>query len=302
MREVVFDRFGPPEVLRLVERPDPVPDAGQVRVRVRSVGVQPFDAAVRRGAMDVPIRFPQGLGNEFSGVVDRIGIGVTGVAEGDEVLGWAPLASLADYVVVEPDAFVRKPASMPWNEAGAIGASGQTALTALRELGVGPGDTLLVHAAAGGAGTAAVQLARARGARVLGTASAANHGYLASLGAVPISYGPGLIDRVRASAPDGVDAALDAIGGDALRDSLDLVADRQRIGTLVDHAEADRLGVLGIRAVRSTDQLRELTALHEQGAFQVTLRARFPLEDVAAAHREIESGHGRGKVVVEVSG
>lgn len=304
MRAVVFDRFGGPEELRVAELEVPSPGPGQVRVRVQTAGVQPFDAAVRQGEMPVPVSLPQQLGNEFAGVIDRVGDGAADSAGnrwavGAEVLGWAQLASLAEYVVADADAVIAKPSGLPWAEAGALGASGQTALTALRVLRVGPGDTLLVHAAAGGAGSMAVQIARARGAEVIGTASAPNHAYLRSLGATPVSYGPGLAGRVRGHAP-GVTAALDAVGGSALQDSLALVSDRDRIGTLVGHDVADRLGVHGIRAQRRVDQLAELLDLHRQGRLRVSIRRVLPMDEIVEAHRLVETGHGIGKVVIQV--
>lgn len=298
MRAVIVDRYGAPEVLKIVELSRPLPSSTEVLVRVRAAGVQPFDTYVRQGRDGFRFDLPHQLGNEFAGTVDSVGEAVEGVAVGDEVLGWAALSSHADYVVTGQEAIVAKPAAMPWDEAGAISASGQTALTALRELRVRPGDTLLVHGAAGGAGSAVVQLARHRGARVIGTASEANHEHLRTLGAVPVAYGPGTVDRVRAAAPDGVNAALDIVGGQALHDALTLVSDRRRIGTLVEHSLADELGVLGIRAQRSTEQLRELVAAHQAGALKVTIRSRHPVEQIATAHREVESGHGRGKVVI----
>lgn len=301
MRAVVFDRHGSADVLRIADLETPIPAAGQVRVRVRAAGIQPFDTAVRRGTMPVPVAFPQQLGNEFAGTVDELGPGVAGPwSIGTQVLGWAHMASLAEYVVADSEAITVKPADMPWDAAGTLGASGQTALTALHDLGVRAGETLLVHAAAGGAGTMAVQIARAYGARVLGTASARNHDYLRSLGATPLVYGPGLADRVRAAAPDGVDAVLDAVGGRAMHDSLGLVADRDRIGTLVDHDAAARLGVQGIRARRSVRNLEELVDLHQRGRLRVTIRRRLPLERIGEAHRIVETGHGAGKVVIHL--
>jgi NADPH:quinone reductase-like Zn-dependent oxidoreductase len=301
MRAAVFDRYGPPEVLRVVDLPAPVPRADQVRVRVRSAGVQPFDTYVRRGVPGFSAEaFPQQLGQEFSGVVDRPGRAVTGWVEGDEVLGWARLTSHAEYVVTDADAIVPKPGDMPWDAAGALSSSGQTAATALRALRLGPGQTVLIHAAAGGVGTMAVQVARARGARVIGTASTTNHAYLSDLGAIPVAYGPDLIDRVRAVAPDGVDAVLDAAGGQALQDSLDIVRDRSRIATLVDHDRADELGVCGVRARLGAGQLDELVALHQAGVLRVVIRAAFPLERIVDAHRAVEARHGAGKVVLRV--
>lgn len=298
MRAVIIDRHGGPEVLRVAELDRPRPSAGQVLVRVRASGVQPFDTYVRQGRDGFRFGLPHQLGNEFAGVVEGVGEAAEDVAEGDEVLGWAAMASQADYVVTGRDAIVAKPADMPWEEAGAISASGQTALTALVALRVGPDDTLLVHGAAGGAGSAVVQLARRRGAHVIGTASEANHSYLRELGAIPVGYGPGTVERVRAAAPNGVTVALDVVGGQALRDALALVPHRARIGTLVEHSEADRLGVLGIRAQRSGVQLRNLVTAYQTGALRVTIRSTHPLEKIADAHRDVEFGHGRGKVVV----
>jgi NADPH:quinone reductase-like Zn-dependent oxidoreductase len=301
MRAAVFHRYGSPRVLQVVNLPDPLPRPGQVRIRVRTAGVQPFDTYVRRGLPGFSVdAFPQQLGQEFSGIVDQIGDAVTGWAEGDEVLGWARLASHADYVLADRTAIVRKPVGMAWDVAGGLSSSGQTAYTAVRTLQVRAGETVLVHAAAGGVGTIAVQLARAWGARVIGTASPANHRYLAQLGVTPVAYGPGLVDRVRALAPDGVQAALDAAGGQALRDSVDLVRDRDRIATLVDHDSARELDVRGVRARLSAEQLDELADMHQAGTLRVVIRAAFPLERIAEAHRAVERRHGRGKVVLRI--
>ena len=298
MRAVIVDEYGPPDVLKVIELGQPSPGPGQVRVRVRAGGVQPFDTYLRQGRPAFRATLPHQLGNEFSGVVDALGPAAVGWSEGDAVLGWAHMTCLADYVIADTTAIVAKPPEMAWEVAGALSASGQTACTALRELQITAGETLLVHAAAGGAGSAAVQLARHHGARVIGTASRVNHDYLTSIGAIPVAYGRGLVDRVRTLAPNGVDAALDGIGGQALRDSLALVPDRNRIATLVDHEIADQLGVRGVRAQRSLDQLQQLVTAWQHGALEVAIRASFPLDDISQAHRAVEEGHGIGKVVV----
>lgn len=246
------------------------------------------------------IEFPQILGNDFAGVVDEVGADVTGLSVGDEVFGWALLSCYAQYLAVSADQLVTKPANMSWEVAGAFSASAQTAHTALRALEVGPGDTLLVHVAAGGVGTVAVQLAKAWGATVIGTASERNHDYLRSLGALPVTYGEGLADRVREQAPDGVTAALDAIGGEALDVSVELVEDRNRIGTLVDFARTEELGVRAIFSQRSAARLQELADLYAREELRVEISRAFPLESVADAHREVETGHVRGKVVLRI--
>jgi NADPH:quinone reductase-like Zn-dependent oxidoreductase len=270
MRAVVFDRFGPPDVLRIADLPDPEPGPGEVRVRVRAAGVQPFDVAVRRGAMPwVQVHFPQTIGQESSGVVDRLGEGAgeSGFTVGDAVLGSTMLNGNAELVCVPVANVVRKPDRLDFPTAAALVAASQTAAGALHELAVADGDVLLLHAAAGSVGTVATQLARQRGARVIGTASPANHDYLRRLGAIPVAYGDGLIEAVRATGPAPT-VALDAAGGEAIAQSVALGVAPDRVGTIVDDKSAAEHGARVVRA------------------------------DVVAAHTAVESRHGRGKVVL----
>ncbi|MEV0424806.1 NADP-dependent oxidoreductase [Streptosporangium canum] len=301
MKAAAFSEFGGPEVLRAMEIETPEAAEGQVRVRVRTAGVQPFDVAVRQGWMPAGVSgdLPRIPGNEFAGVVDQVGEGVRGVSVGDEVLGFNLLNSYAEYIVVPAENVTAKPANMPWEVAGGFTAGTQTAHIALRQLGVGEGDTVLVHAAAGSVGTAAVQLARLWGATVIGTAREENHDYLRSLGAIPVAYGEGLLERVRALAPGGVDMVLDGAGGEALDVSLRLVKG-DRIVTLVEHDKAEELGVQVTRGVRLASRLAELTELYSDGALTFHVRRTYPLDQAADAHREVEAGHGRGKVVLTV--
>ncbi|RKT17812.1 enoyl reductase [Streptomyces sp. 1114.5] len=300
MKAVTVTRSGGPEVLRVTEVPDPEPGPGEVRVRVYAAGVQPVDLAIREGFRPpgVVVEPPFVLGNEFAGVVDRLGPDSGGWAVGDEVLGFRVLDGHAELVTVDAARLVAKPAGMPWELAGSLSASGQTAHMALTQLGVGPGDTVLVHGATGGVGTVAVQLARAWGATVIGTASERNHDYLRELGAIPVAYGDGLVERVRALAPQGVTAAFDAAGRGALEASVELVADRGRIGTVVDHAGAEQLGVRALRAQRTAERLAELVRLWESGGLRLEVAEALPIEKAAEAHRLVGTGHVRGKVVL----
>ena len=301
-RAVVFDRYGGPEVLQILVFDPPEPKPAQLRVQVRAAGVQPFDCLFRSGAAHawMPAQFPQRLGNEFAGIVDSVGEGVDGFATGDEVLGWAMLSSHADHVVAGEHEIVLKPQGMPWAEAGVMSASGQTAATALRLLGVSAGDTVLVHAASGGVGSFAVQIALARGARVIGTASERNHGYLRELGAAPVTYGDGLAGRVRELAAGEVTASLDASGTlEALQASLELVPDKNRIGTVAYQPAAEQLGVRRLSTERSAEQLRDLTDLYAAGRLRAHIEHAYPLEQAADAHRAVETGHVRGKVVLK---
>ncbi|MFB9448221.1 NADP-dependent oxidoreductase [Dactylosporangium vinaceum] len=296
MRAAAFAEPGPPDVLRLLDRPEPQAGPGEVRVRVKAAGVQPFDAALRRGWVPpyAAVTLPQIPGNEFAGVIDQ------GDGQGTEVLGFSVFNSYAEYVVVPADHVTPKPAGVPWEVAGGFTAGWQTARLALSALRVQAGDTVLINAAAGSTGTAGVQLARLLGATVIGTASAANQDYVRSLGAIPVVYGHGLAERVRALAPQGVTAAIDGAGGDALTTSLELVEDPKRIITLVEHGRAEELGLATIQGRRSADALAELVALYAEGRTRWTVRRVYPLAEAAAAHREIETGHGRGKIVLAV--
>lgn len=298
---IEFDAYGPAEMLHPVQVPDPVPGPGEVRIRVRAAGVQPFDCATRRGdyAQYTQLPFPARLGNEAAGIIDQAA-GPGRLSEGDEVIAFMTMRGYADTVVVPSTDAVLKPAAMTWPEAGVLSASGQTADTALDELAVGPRDTVLIHAAAGGVGSFAVQLARARGAAVIGTASERNHDYLRSLGATPVSYGPGLEERARAAAPHGIDAVLDAVGGAALDVSMKLVTDTARIVTIADWTAPARLGIRRIGTDRSAERLTRLTRLFDQGKLTIPVSATFPLENAADAHRQVETGHSRGKVALTV--
>jgi len=299
MKAVRFSRFGGPEVLEIVDLPDPHPGPGQVRIAVRAAGVNPSDWKKREGLMDEGL--PQTLGYEAAGVVDELGPGVADVAVGDRVFGLsADGAAQAELAVLSYYAPV--PSSLDFVGAAALPAAVETATRALDQLGVGSGGTLLVNGASGSVGGAAVQLAVARGARVIGTASPANHDYLRSLGAEPVAYGDGLTGRVRALAPGGVDRALDVAGSGVLPELIELAGGAGRVLTVADFAGAQKYGVRFSRgdAGRAVHALGEIGALVEAGRFSLPVAQTFPLADVAAAHRASEQGHARGKLVLVI--
>jgi len=300
MKAVAFTEFGGPDVLRVLELPEPHAGPGQVRVRVKAAGVQPYDAAVRAGwePPGLTLGWPRVPGNEFAGVVDE---GSEDVEVGTEVLGFTAVQAAAEYIVVPAGDVTPKPPEMPWEVAGGFTAGTQTASIALEALQLRGGETLLVHGAAGAVGTAAVQLAQLQGAKVVGTASEVNQDYLRELGAIPVVYGEGLRDRIEAAAPQGIDVVLDGAGGPALDLSLELVKDRRRILTLVDHDRAAELGVLVSKSGRSAARLAELAALYAKGDLRFHVRRVYPYTEAAAAHREVETGHGRGKIVLTFS-
>ncbi|MEU4557086.1 NADP-dependent oxidoreductase [Actinoplanes sp. NPDC023936] len=291
MRAVVFDRYGPPDVLRFADLPDPEPGPGEVLIKVHAAGVQPFDVAARAGQMPwIQARFPQQIGQEYAGVV------ISGeIAPGTPVLGSTMLNAVAEYVTVPAENVVLKPGHLDFPAAAGLVAASQTASGALIELAVTTGDVLLVHAAAGSVGTIATQLAVRAGATVIGTASPGNHEYLRELGAVPVPYGPGLIEAVRATGLTPT-VALDAAGGEAIAQSVRLGVLPDRVGTIVDDKAAAEHGTRVVRAGRSPHRLAEVVALP---GLRMPIRA-FGWERVAEAHAVVESRHGRGKVVLTV--
>lgn len=301
MHAAAIDETGPPEVLRVREVPMPVLAPDGVMVRVVNAGVQPADAAIRSGwtPPGATLTLPQVLGNEFSGVVVDTGSQVDDLETGQAVLGFNVMGCQAQYVAVPRSQIARAPDGIAWEQAGALSASGQTALTAFEELGVAAGEVILVHGAAGGVGTMFTQLAVRAGATVVGTASAANQEHLRTLGATAVTYGPGQADRIRKVAPR-IDAALDAAGHQNLRTAVELVADRSRVVTIVDMQLANELGCRIVRSRRTADRLEALARRVAAGELMVHIRATYPLAEVARAHRDVETGHGRGKVVLAI--
>lgn len=305
---VVASAYGTPDVLRLVPADPGAPGAGQVLVEVRAAGVNPADWKQYSGIWGTdPAALPLRLGYEASGVVLAVGDDVEGVAVGDEVIANPATGAYAHRIVVRATSLLPKPAAMSWAEAAGLMVAGTTAAHTVTATGVGAGDTVLVHGAAGAVGSMVVQLATARGARVVGTASAVNHEYLLDLGAIPVTYGPGLVDRVRAAAPGVVHAAIDTAGTDeALDASVALVADRRRVATIAGFGHGAVLGVQLLgggdgadpgTAVRHAARA-ELLRLWEAGRLRVRVGATFHLDQVATAHRAGIEHRVHGKIVL----
>ncbi len=299
MKAVRFSEYGGPEVLTVDEVEAPHPGDGQIRVAVRAAGVNPIDWKIRSGAMagTMPAELPQTIGSDVSGVVDEVGPGVADAAIGDEVFGSAVGGASAEHALL--DQWAAKPAGLDWAEAAGLPVAVETAVRSFKLLGLRSGQTILINGAAGGVGLAAVQLARARGARVIGTASEANHEYLRGLGAEPTTYGDGLVDRVRQLAPDGVDLAFDAAGHGALPDLIELTGSPDNVVTIADFTAPE----LGVRVStgrdgRSWEALAEAAGLHERGAFTLPVAQTFSFAEAGEAHRLSESGHVRGKLVL----
>jgi NADPH:quinone reductase-like Zn-dependent oxidoreductase len=297
VKAVRFSRFGGPEVLEIADLPDPHPGPGQVRIAVRAAGVNASDWKKRQGLMDQEL--PQTLGYEAAGIVDELGADVAGVAIGDRVFGLssdggaqAELAVLSYYASIPP--------SLDFAAAAALPSALETAARALDQLGVDHGSLVLINGASGSVGSAAVQLAVARGARVIGTGSPATHDFLRSLGAEPVAYSDGMAERVRALAPGGVDLALDVAGSGVLPELIELAGGPEHVITVADFAGAQQYGVRFSRgdtgrALYALDQIGDLV---ESGQFSLPVGQTFPLADVGDAHRVGEAGRVRGKLVL----
>ena len=303
MRAVRFDHYGDRDVLHVADVDVPVPPAGEVVVEVRAAGINPGEASIRLGLLDAmfPATFPSGEGSDLAGVVSTVGDGVTEFAVGDEVLGWSwRRSSHAEYVAVPVGQLIAKPAALSWEVAGALYVVACTAYAAVRAVDVREGDTVAVSAAAGGVGSIVVQLLRLRGATVLGIASEGNHDWLAAHGVVPIAYGDGLVERLRAAAPNGIDAFIDLFGPEYLDVAVELGIPPDRIETIISRQKAAEIGakVEGSGNASTTEVLAEMAELVASGQIEVPIAATYPLERVRDAYAELEQRHTRGKIVL----
>ncbi|MDT0167151.1 NADP-dependent oxidoreductase [Actinotalea sp. AC32] len=306
MRAIAYHRYGGPEVLELVDLPTPKVGPDSVLVRVHATSVNPVDWKVREGGLDplMDAVFPVVPGWDVAGVVEQVGLDTPEFAVGDEVYGYVRKDVLgggttAELVAAPVRTLALKPTSLDMAHAAAVPLAGLTAYQALRRLGVTEGDVVLVHNAAGGVGTFAVQIAQALGARVIGTASEGKHEFVRGLGATPVTYGDGLVDRVRAEAPDGVDVVLDLVGG-VVGTTPEVGTPDVRVGSITDPAAAE-LGGEYMWVRPDPADLTALAALIDSGAVRVEVAATFPLEETAAAHELSATGHVQGKVVITVA-
>ncbi|HET6866854.1 MAG TPA: NADP-dependent oxidoreductase [Solirubrobacteraceae bacterium] len=303
-RAVRFDEYGDVEVLNVVEVERPAPGPGQALVRVKAAGINPGEATIRKGLMHErwPATFPSGEGSDLAGVVEEVGPDVDAFSPGDEVLGWTDQrGSQAELVVVPVDQLTRKPPGVPWEVAGALFVAGTTAYAAVRAVGAGSGDTVIVSGAAGGVGSLTVQLVRLAGATVIGLAGESNHQWLLEHGAIPVAYGDGVAGRIREVTDDHVDAFIDTFGGGYVALAIEeLGVAPERVDTIIDWAAAEQYGVQteGTAAAASAEVLAELIELIDSGKLVVPIARVYPLDEVRDAYRELERRHTRGKIVL----
>ncbi|GAA2311664.1 NADP-dependent oxidoreductase [Nonomuraea roseoviolacea subsp. roseoviolacea] len=292
-----FTEFGGPDVLHVIETEEPHAGPGQVRIAVRAAGVNPVDWRIREGQIlkAHPIRLPAGVGLDASGVIDEIGEGVEGFDIGDRVFGEGT-DTYAEYAVLS--AWARMPDGLSFAEAAGYPSVVETALRIIGQVGVQPGQTLLVSGASGGVGSAVLQIARDRGITVIGTAGAANQDYLRSLGALATTYGPGWVDRVRQLGP--VDAALDLAGSGVIPELLELTGDPRKVVSIAD-LDAPQFGVrFSGEAGSVPEALAEATALIARGKLHIPVDKTYTLDEAAKAHIDSRAGHTRGRRVILV--
>lgn len=299
MRAARFHRYGPPEVLVVEEAPEPHAGPGSVRIRVSATSVNPIDYLLRAGALEqyMPISLPAIPGRDAFGVVDEVGPDVDGVQLGDMVFGLGGVSdTTAEFAVLTAWSLV--PQNWTTAEAGAAGLASATAAAALEAVGDVSGKTVLIEGASGAVGTAAAAFAKAAGATVIGTGSETNRGYLESLGVVPTTYGAGLIDRVSALAPSGVDVALNTAPSDSLADLVEIVGDPSRVVTVVGNPAVAQLGVQLVNARNDSALLEQASRLGRSGSYKPRVDHTLPLDDISTAHALAEKG--AGKVVVQL--
>jgi NADPH:quinone reductase-like Zn-dependent oxidoreductase len=303
MKAVQFSEYGSPEVLHLVEVEEPHAGPSEVRIAVRAAGVNPSDwkrlAGQYRDFEDVA--FPSGLGVEGSGIVDEVGPGVSNVSVGDAIFGCGEHANaMAQYAVLTH--WAHKPDNLSFEVAGGLSVIADTAMRALNDVGVKSGETLLVSGAAGGIGSAVLQLARLRGIAVIGTASAQNHDYLRELGAIPTTYGPGLAERVRQLAPQGVDAALDLAGSGIIPELIEIVGDPSHVVSVADFSAPQYGAKFSHGPSKDLERvLADVARLCSEGHFRLHVGRTFPLDQTREAQEISAKGHVTGKLVITVS-
>ncbi|QWW66219.1 NADP-dependent oxidoreductase [Rhizobium sp. WYJ-E13] len=298
MKAIQFSRYGGPDVLDIVEIDPPHPSPGEVRIRVRAAGVNPSDWKRREGQYRTfeEVTFPAGVGVEASGIVEEIGPGVSNTFVGDAVFGYGE-ATMAERAVLTH--WVHKPDDLPFEIAGGLPVISETAWRSLDESGVKSGETLLVSGAAGGIGSAVLQLARIRGITVIGTASPQKHDYIRDLGAIPTTYEPGLADRVRQLAPDGVDAALDVAGSGIIPELIAMTGDPARVLSVADFS-AEEYGAKFSRGPPKEPErvLADVARLYSKGLFRLRIEQSFPLERTAEALSISAAGRVTGKLII----
>ncbi|GCE30926.1 NADPH:quinone reductase [Dictyobacter alpinus] len=302
-KAVRFEQYGDIDVLQVVEVEQPTPGPGQALVKVKAAGINPGEASIRKGLLHAiwPTTFPSGQGSDLAGIITAVGEGVTNFAVGDEVIGFTDnRASHAEFVAVEVSNLTRRPRNVPWEVAGSLFVAGTTAYAAIHAVALKAGDIVAVSGAAGGVGSIVVQLAKKAGAKVIGLASPANHQWLSDHQIIPVAYGEGVEERLRAAADNHLDAFIDTFGADYVELALKLGVRPERINTIINFAAVEKYGIQAQGSSQASNPavLAELAQLIDQGDLEFPIARVYPLADVREAYRELEQHHTHGKIVL----
>ena len=302
-KAVRFNEYGGIDVLQVVDVEQPVPGLGQALVRVKAAGINPGEASIRKGLYAAlwPATFPSGEGSDLAGIISAIGEGVEGFAVGDEVIGFTnKRASHAEFVVVEASDLTHRPRNVSWEAAGSLFIVGSTAYAAIRAVSLKRGETLAVSGAAGGVGSIVVQLAVKEGAKVIGLASPAHHQWLSDHGVIPVAYGEGVEERIRAASDNHLDAFIDTFGADYVELALKLGVRPERIDTIANFEAVAKYGVKaeGNAQGASAAVLADLARRIDQGDLEIPIARVYPLTAVREAYSELEQRHTHGKIVL----
>lgn len=302
-KAVKFNQYGGIDVLQVVDVERPEPGSGQVLVNVKAAGINPGEASIRKGVFAEiwPATFPSGQGSDLAGIVAAVGEGVQGFAVGDEVIGFTNnRASQAEFVVVEAGQLTHRPANVSWEAAGSLFVVGTTAYAAIRAVSLKRGDTVAVSGAAGGVGSIVVQLAKRVGAKVIGLASTVHHQWLRDHGIIPVAYGEGVEERLRAASENHLDAFIDTYGADYVELALKLGVRPERIDTIINFEAVAKYGIKaeGSAEAANADVLAELARMIDQGELEIPIARAYPLAAVQEAYRDLEQRHTLGKIVL----
>ncbi len=302
-KAVRFNQYGGIDVLQVVDVEQPVPGSGEVLVKIRAAAINPGEASIRKGLLAArwPATFPSGEGSDLAGVVAAIGEGVAGFAVGDEVIGFThKRASHAEFVIVEASDLIHRPPNVSWEAAGSLFVAGTTAYAAIHAVSLQKGDTLAVSGAAGGVGSIVVQLAVKAGAKVIGLASPAHHQWLLDHGVIPVTYGDGVEEHIRAASDNHLDAFIDTFGADYVELALKLGVRPERIDTIINFEAVEKYGIKaeGNAQAANAAVLAELAQLIEQGDLEIPIARTYPLTAVQEAYQELEQRHTHGKIVL----
>ena len=305
MKAYVYHGHGGPEVEGLADVPRPVPGPGQLLIAVHAAGVNPADWKRRTGAVRTagspPEHFPLLFGREAAGVVEATGDGVTGFAVGDTVFGNTDDGGFSEYALLPVEVTAHEPGALSFTDAATLPVAAATGYDGVRQLALPAGATLLITGVGGGVGVAAAQVARHDGLTVIGTASADKRAFVESLGVTHVEYGPGVADRIRRAAPQGIDGIYDQVGGPALEEVAPLLTDRSKLISAGDRATVARLGGSPVARARNRQVLDAVAQLVISGVLNPFVIHTFPLSQAAQALRLVEDGHAQGKVVIEVT-